>query len=168
MQYFQHCTTIEEVKKLYRQLAKDNHPDVGGNLETMQAINTEYAFACAKILKGENLSSEEINERIELSEMYRQAIEAIIHIPDIVIEIVGHWIWVSGNTFAHRSSAKGGTGILYEAGFKYANKKTDPSAWFFRTEEFKSKSYKRQSLDEIKAKYGSTSINSKFVHRAIK
>lgn len=162
MNYFKHCTTIDEVKKHYRQLAKDNHPDKGGNLATMQAINTEYAFVCAKILKGEALTNEELNEQIELSEKYRQAIEAIIHVPDLIIEVVGNWIWVSGNTFAHRSKKKGGSGILYDAGFIYANKKDNPSAWFFRSAEFKSRSFKRQSLEEIKTKFGSTTIAGKY------
>lgn len=168
MRYFNECKTLEEVKKLYHKLAKQYHPDCGGSTAKMQDISSEYDYACAVLLKGEKLSSEEINEQIELSEKYKQAIEAIIHLPGIQIEVVGNWIWVTGNTYEHRSKKKGGTGILYEAGYIYANKRDEPSAWFFRTEENKTKSYKRQSLEEIKAKYGSTSINSKFAHRAIR
>lgn len=44
MIYFSGCITIEEVKKLYKKLAMENHPDRGGNIATMQAINKEYAF----------------------------------------------------------------------------------------------------------------------------
>ena len=42
MKYFTGCKTIEEAKKLYRRLAMENHPDRGGDLDTMKAINTEY------------------------------------------------------------------------------------------------------------------------------
>ena len=95
MQYFKDCKTIEEVKATYKILAKKHHPDCGGDTATMQAVNTEYAFACAKILKGENLSAEETSEQIRLSEEYRKVIEQIINLPGIIIEVVGNWIWVT-------------------------------------------------------------------------
>lgn len=158
MKYFKNCTTIDDVKKLYRQLAKDNHPDKGGTLETMQAINTEYSFACAKILKGEKLTDDEINEQIRLSEEYKQAIEAISPLPGIEIELIGTWLWVTGATRQHCSKARGGTGILPDAGFKWANKKENPSAWFFRTDEYKTRGGKK-SMEEIRTKFGSTKVN---------
>lgn len=168
MKYFQHCKTQAEIRKLFHELVTIHHPDKGGDLATMQEITAEYDLANAKILKGENLSTEEINGEMELSEKYRQAVEAIINLPGIVIEVVGTWLWVRGATFEHRSKARGGTGILHEAGFLYANKKDEPSAWFFRTEENKVNSFKKQSLEEIKAKYGSTTVNSKFASKAIR
>jgi DnaJ-class molecular chaperone len=42
MIYFKDCTTIEEVKAHYKKLAKQYHPDMGGDTATMQAINREY------------------------------------------------------------------------------------------------------------------------------
>src|ERR1700733_2993731 len=98
MNYFKDCQTIDEVKTLYRSLAKQHHPDRGGLTETMQAINSEYSFACAKILKGDNLGSEETEEEILKAEKYRQALESIISLDALVIELVGSWIWVTGNT----------------------------------------------------------------------
>ena len=40
--YFDHCTTIEEAKKLQKELAKQYHPDKGGNDEIMKEINSRY------------------------------------------------------------------------------------------------------------------------------
>lgn len=156
MQYFNNCTTLEEVKHLYKQLAKQFHPDKGGDTATMQAINTEYAFASAKILKGENLSNEEVNEQIRLSEEYRKAIEQVINLPNIIIEIVGNWIWITGNTYAVKTE-------LSAANFHYAHKK---KCWYFRTEEFKTRGGKK-SLDEIRSKYGSTTVNGKYAGNAL-
>jgi hypothetical protein len=130
-------------------LAKENHPDLGGDTETMQQINTEYAFVCAKILKGENLSNEEVNEQIRLSEEYRQVIEQIINLPNIIIEIVGNWIWVTGNTYAVKEQLKA-------ARLEFAPKK---KCWYYRAEEFKSRG-SNKTLDEIRQKYGSETINS--------
>jgi hypothetical protein len=157
MQYFQDCTTIDEVKAKYKTLAKQHHPDCGGDTATMQAINTEYAFACAKILKGENLSAEETNEQIRLSEEYRKVIEQIINLAGIMIEVVGHWIWVTGNTFPVRKQLK-------LAGLFFASKKV---AWYYRAEEYKAKGGKK-TLDEIREKYGSEKINTTFQRRELR
>lgn len=147
MRFFNDCTTLEEVKATYKKLAKQCHPDCGGDTATMQAINTEYAFACAKILKGENLSAEEADEQIRLSEEYRQVIEKIIILPGIIVELVGHWIWVTGSTYPVRKQLK-------EAGLLFAPKKV---AWYYRAEEYKTKGGKK-TLDEIRDKYGSETI----------
>ncbi len=150
MQYFKDCITIEDVKARYKTLAKQHHPDCGGETATMQAINTEYAFACAKILKGENLTEEETNEEMRLSEEYRQVIEQIINLPGITIEIVGAWIWVTGSTYPIRKELKA-------AGLFFAPKKV---AWYYRAEEYKTKGGKK-TLDEIREKYGSEQVKRK-------
>ncbi len=150
MRHFSDCKTIDEVKATYKKLAKQYHPDCGGDTATMQEINTEYAFACAKILKGENLSAEETNEQIRMSEEYRKVIEQIINLAGIVIELVGNWIWVTGSTYPVRKQLKA-------AGLFFASKKL---AWYYRAEEFKTKGGKK-TLDEIRDKYGSEKINSK-------
>lgn len=36
MKYFINVTTLDELKKQYRRLAMIHHPDVGGDVETMQ------------------------------------------------------------------------------------------------------------------------------------
>jgi len=42
MKYFKNINSLGDLKKQFRYLAKENHPDVGGNSETMKAINNEY------------------------------------------------------------------------------------------------------------------------------
>ena len=148
MNYFKDCKSIEEVKHLYRQLAKENHPDKGGDTATMQRINNEYTFACAKIAKGQNLSDEETENIIINAERYREALDKIINLPGLIIELVGAWIWVTGNTYEHKVALKA-------AKFIYAHKKV---AWYFRTDEYKTHNRRSMSLDEIKNKYGSRAI----------
>ena len=156
MIYFNDCKTIEEVKATYKKLAKQHHPDCGGDTETMQKINTEYAYACAHILKGEDLTAEEINEQINLSEEYRKVIEQIINLAGVLIEVVGNWIWVTGNTFPVKKQLK-------EAGLFFAPKKV---AWYYRAEEYKTKGGKK-TLDEIREKYGSEKINKRQQSRVL-
>jgi hypothetical protein len=150
MKWFNDCGTLDEVKATYKKLAKQYHPDLGGDTVTMQEINKEYAFASAKAIKGANLSEEETEHEILSSEAYRKAIEAIIHLDGITIELVGWWIWVTGLTRPVKDTLK-------QAGFFFASKKL---AWYFRTAEYKVNKGGKKSLDEIRAKYGSEVLNS--------
>lgn len=42
VKWFATCATFEEVKKLYKTLVMQHHPDKGGSLQDMQEINVEY------------------------------------------------------------------------------------------------------------------------------
>lgn len=145
MKWFNECKTLDEVKATYKKLAKQHHPDLGGDTVTMQEINKEYAFACAKVIKGANFSDEKTEQEIKFSEEYRVALEKIIHLEDVNIELVRFWIWVTGNTYPVKA-------ILKDAGFFFASKKL---AWYFRTGEYQVSSRGEKSLDEIRSKYGS-------------
>ena len=150
MIYFKECHTIEDVKVRYRTLAKIFHPDCGGSNELMQALNTEYAVACNTVLSSDNVATDEAQDAMKLSEEYRRVIEQIIPLPGIKIEIVGNWLWITGNTYPVRLQLK-------QAGLYFASKK---QAWYYRSEEYKTTGSKK-TLEEIKAKYGSEKVNSR-------
>lgn len=161
-QYFATCTTIEDVKQLFRQLAIANHPDKGGCEETMKEINSQYEHVIKKmLLSGKNpqtgfsFTESEINDQINLSEKYQEVINAIAGLEGVVIELVGNWIWVTGATFQHKEALKA-------AGFMWASKK---KAWYFRSEEYKCKRGHHLDLDQIKAKYGSVKLEGKTQHK---
>lgn len=42
MAYFKNIKSFEDLKNQFKVLAKINHPDVGGDIEIMKAINSEY------------------------------------------------------------------------------------------------------------------------------
>ena len=150
MNYFKECKTIDEVKARYKDLAKQHHPDRGGDTATMQAINAAYSIAVIQIARGENRTESEINDILTDNEKYRAAIDAIINLIGINIELVGAWIWVTGDTKSHRQTLK-------DAGYFWASKKL---AWYFRSAEYKCSSRKGKDLDEIRAKYGSTNVRT--------
>lgn len=153
MRFFNECETLDQVKTLYRKLAMQYHPDLGGDKETMQAINTEYAYATAQLLKGAKLSEQDTEQELRFSEDYRIVIEKIINLPGIKVEIVGLWIWVTGETKPVRQELK-------NAGLFYASKK---QAWYYRRADLKELRGGKKSLDEIRSKYGSEEINSRNV-----
>lgn len=148
MKYFNSCHSIDDVKHLYKQLAKQHHPDMGGRTETMQEINSEYSYVIAKLLKGSNLTVEEMESSILSSQNYRNAIDSIIGFVNITIELVGTWIWVTGNTYPYKD-------YLKENGFCYSHPK---KAWYYRSEEFKAKFSSKMELSALKRIYGSTTI----------
>ncbi len=73
------------------------------------------------------------------------ALNAIINLDGLEIEICGAWVWVSGNTFAHKAALKG-------AVFHYAGKK---KKWYFRPEDWASSSRGSLDMEQIRDKYGS-------------
>ncbi len=157
MKFFQDCKTLDDVKTLYRKLAHKYHPDHGGDMIIMQELSTEYAYATAKLIKDGNLSAEDSDKEMRFSEEYRKIIEQIIHLPGIVIELVGLWIWVTGKTKpVHKE--------LSAAKLFYASKK---KAWYYRSDHLKAKRGSKKSLDEIRNKYGSEVVKNKDRYKSL-
>ena len=148
--YFTGCTTIEEVKILYKQLALKHHPDrEGGNTQTMQDVNAEYQ----KIIKNPSFKFyEQTKEAQDDFIKYPDIMSQIVTFKGIVIELIGDWIWISANTYPYRKQLK-------EMGFFFAPKKV---MWYYRPAEYKSTNHKPKDIEEIRAKYGSEQIKTKY------
>ena len=158
--YFNNTNTLEELRKQYKELLKQHHPDNGGNLKTMQEINAEYD-RMFKMLKDQHESnnfncgdakSNYNNMKYDFAEdeKLREMLNKIIHFKGIDIELVGAWIWISGNTYAHKKELK-------ELSFKWASQK---KMWYWHSEVFRKKSRKTLSMDDIRNYYGSTNVRS--------
>ena len=52
--YFENISTLEELRKQYKELLKIHHPDNGGNVSEMQEINSEYD-RMFKLLKDQQI-----------------------------------------------------------------------------------------------------------------
>ena len=137
---FQDIEGINEAKKIYKTLAKKLHPDIGGSEEDFKILNEIYNNLIEHKIYFSNSSKFDI----ELEKI----ISLILHFENINIELVGSWIWVSGDTKEIKEKLK-------EIGFKWASKK---KMWYYG--EMKAKNPNPKSLDEIKAKYGSETLKS--------
>ena len=137
---FQDIEGINEAKKIYKTLAKKLHPDIGGSEEDFKILNEIYNNLIEHKIYFSNSSKFDI----ELEKI----ISLILHFENINIELVGSWIWVSGDTKEIKEKLK-------EMGFKWASKK---KMWYYG--EMKAKNPNPKSLDEIKAKYGSETLKS--------
>lgn len=143
MRYFNGIKTLEELKKVYRELCKVHHPDLGGDVVIMQAINAEYETALAYVVnhKGEPLDENNINIEKDLMEV----IQRIIALKGLIIEVCGRWIWVTGDTYTWKDQLKA-------LKFFWASQK---KAWYWRSPRDKCFSRRRIPLPEIRIKYGS-------------
>ena len=138
---FSEVTGINEAKKVYKTLAKKLHPDVGGSEEEFKILNSVYT----DLIEHKIYFSNDIKIDIELEKI----ISLILHFENITIELVGSWVWVSGDTREIKEKLK-------EIGFKWASKK---KMWYFG--EMKSKNPTPKSMEEIKNKYGSETLKTK-------
>lgn len=153
MKYFTNCKTAEELKKEYRQLAKQLHPDLGGDTEEFKVMQNEYEIMWER-LKNVHTNSEGetyTKETTETPQEFINIINMLIKLKDIEVEICGSWLWITGNTKAHKD-------ILKQLKFRWANKK---QAWYYHTEPYRKKSKRELSLDEIRDLFGSQQYKAK-------
>jgi len=140
--------TLEDLKAQYRQLAMDHHPDRGGNTETMKVINAEYdeLFPMLKdthkTRDGKTYTAKESN--VETADQFKDLINELMKMDDIVIEIIGCFVWVTGDTRPYKERLKA-------LKFQWHSKKI---AWYLKPENYRKRSQKDYDLDEIRAMYG--------------
>ena len=149
MTFFTSTSDINALKNQYRKLAFELHPDKGGKKEDFQAMSEEYQTLLKSVLSGK-FDSEKVKEEIEIDEQMREVLNKVIHLQGVIIEVVGNWLWITGNTYPVKEDIKG-------AKFKFSKKKT---AWYWNDGTFKKKSKKSYSLDQIKDTYGSKKVNN--------
>jgi len=154
--YFNNPQTLEDLKKQYRELAFKYHPDRGGSNEVMKAVNSEYdeLFETLKDIHrtkdGEIYTAKQTTG--ETSEQFKEIISELMKMDDIVIEIIGCFVWVTGNTKAYKEKLK-------ELKLQWHSKKF---AWYLKPEDYRKRSHKDYELDEIRAMYGTEgAVNSK-------
>lgn len=162
MKYFAACTTLEALKKEYRRLCMINHPDRGGDAATMAAINNEYDEAFHRLQHQQRTAQSTTTQATtqeaqteEVPEEFRAVIEKLIRIQDIIIEICGSWIWVTGATYPHREELKA-------AGLRYSKSKV---AWYWHPSTYIHRARRGYSLEEIRDLHGSAKISAATINR---
>ena len=128
--------TIEELKKEYKTLCKKYHPDIckqENATEIMQEINSEYDEKIKTATQGNN-----------------DIINDLLNIDTLIIEIIGVFVWVSGDTRTHKEKLK-------ELGYRYSSNK---KMWYYVLDKgLKYRRGTKKSIDDIKNKYGCRTVS---------
>ena len=152
MSFFHNITTLQDLRKEYHRLALVHHPDRGGDLETMKAINNEFERLSKKLINNEPTFTESRKAyETQVSEEIMEVIQQVLNLVGIDIEIIGSWVWLTGNTYANREAIK-------NAGFSFSHQKT---AWYWHAGDYRKKNGKMSSLDAVRAFWGSEKIQPK-------
>ena len=146
--YFTNITTLEELKKQYRKLALQYHPDrPQGNSDIFKAIVSEYE-QLHKLVKDTHKTKDGKTYTKPVNEKpsdFIDLINKLINLYGIHIEVIGSFVWVSGETKPHKDTLK-------ELGFRWHTAK---KAWYKApTDYIKYNRNKKYSMNEIRDMYG--------------
>ena len=151
-EFFKNCNCIEELKKEYHKLAIKHHPDISKDpnaTEIMKQINSEYEVKFNELKNvfmsstGEIYTSEK--EVTEAPLEFIHIINELIKLEGVQVELIGRWIWITGNTKEHKE-------VLKKLNFRWCKNK---KAWSWHRKEDNTASRGKWNLNEIREKYNS-------------
>ena len=90
------------------------------------------------------------NPTDETPEEFMDIIDRLIHMENVVIEIIGRFVWVSGNTKPYKD-------ILKELNFRWHSQKT---AWYLAPDDYKKRNKKKYEMDEIREMFGCKHVDT--------
>lgn len=121
MTYFKDVRTVEELKRQYRKLVLQYHPDRGGTEEDMKRINLEYDILLRRvgnIHESKDADGETWEDKSgpqdryscnieDLDDGFRKVIDILLTLDGLEILLVGEWLWISGSTREHKETLMG-------------------------------------------------------------
>ena len=148
--YFANIENINDLRTQYKKHCLQFHPDKpSGDIDLFKAMQSEYEAILKKMSSNESLSENPAFNFDDEKDLFER-FQAIMGIEDLIIELCGSWLWVSGNTKANRDTLKGNN-------FRYAAKK---KMWYYSP--YKTNGNRRPySMDRIRTKYGSHTYKTK-------
>ncbi len=141
--FFEGLKTVEEIKTRYRDLAKQHHPDLGGDAHTMQNLNAQYQDAL-KRCNGQQSEGREYKYKADIEKELMDKLLELLKLRNLDIALIGYWIWVSGDTKANKDALK-------SLGLAWHSKRT---CWYYKPKDWKRTYQSNGNLSELAAKYG--------------
>ncbi len=158
MNYFKNCSTIDEAKKLFRELCLKLHPDTSGRDSQSDFVKMLNEF---KKFRPSNQTEQQKQEfeSFDHAKFY-DMIKNFDGLHDVTISFVGSFIWlednVPGATFFQREKIK----AIKLQGFNGARFAAAKKNWYFSPEDYQQKSRGKKSLEQIKNSYGCKTFKS--------
>jgi hypothetical protein len=125
MKYFNNIQCIEDLQSQYRTLALKFHPDKGGDEVEFIAMKDEFdsLFLIYKdIFRREDGTIYTDHTKNKGTAMgFRAIVDILINLDGICVDLVGWWLWVSGDTYPHKD-------IFVAIGLEFSSKH---KMWFY-------------------------------------
>ena len=136
------------LKEAYRKACLKHHPDKGGDVEIMKLVNAAYDFLknCESWWTGEQ--ARKAKKVTPLTETMQTLIDALKNIPGLKIEIIGSWLWVSGQTFDHKK-------LFASLKMKFSGNK---KSWYYHEGAYSKRGKKKFSMNDIRHMHGSETV----------
>lgn len=143
--------TLEELKKAYHRLCLKLHPDVGGSNDKMKILNAEYEtlFERVKNIHVNKDGETYAKETQETPEEFQWLIAELFKLDGIEIEIIGCFVWITGDTKPHKERLKA-------LGFRWHSKKR---CWYKSPNGYRRWGKSEYTMDEIRGMYSSMKIH---------
>lgn len=150
MEFFTGLQTVEAIKGAYRDLARKHHPDLGGDLETMKALNAAYHRALAAC-NGQESDGRTYRYTARTEQAIMDTIAELLKFPNLNIDLIGLWVWVSGDTRPVKEELKA-LGCHWHSVRR---------CWYWKPAGFGRSRSNPGSLEELAVKYGCRRFSSK-------
>lgn len=142
--------TKESLKSAYRAACLKNHPDKGGDVEIMKLVTAAYDFLKNSDTWWTGEQARAAKKTTPLTETIQEMINALKNLPGIKLEIIGSWLWVSGNTFDHKK-------VIKSLKMKFSGNK---KSWYYHEDTYRKRSKKKFSMNDIRDLHGSQDIKT--------
>lgn len=167
MKWFKNCKTQKEAKSLYHTLCRKYHPDLGGDVATMQEINSEFEKVFERLPKDSNSSNNTKSadskqtatgneQTAQTAKKFMKIIQELVKCEGLTIEIVGSWIWLSGDVYKYLRKVK-------QMGFMYSTKHKK----YYLNDGESMKRRSKYSFEQICDKYGVETMQSQTVNKLV-
>lgn len=147
MNYFENVTTLEELKKQYRKLALELHPDrPNGDAEAFKELVNQYE-AMHKLVKDTHKTKDGKTYTKTVNEApweFINLINELIKMQGVHIEVIGSFVWVSGDTKPHKEALK-------TLGFRWHTAKKN---WYKAPADYVKRDRTKYSMNDIRNMYG--------------
>ena len=110
--YFAGCKTVADVKRRYLELALEHNFYAGGDKETIDRIQDEYAKTCDPIIMRTATSEENMFAQLRRKDGYIEIISQILILTGVKVETTGFDLIVTCSVYQSEI-------IIREAGLKY-------------------------------------------------
>ena len=141
----------EEIANRWKALCKKHHPDMGGHVEMMALVNDARDTLLHWLKEKPEAVYNTAAADYSVMDLFQEILDKIGHLPGIIIEVSGSWLWIKTPDKTHRE-------VLKTAGCKWSRKK---ALWYWRPAGQKARKYRKGewSMNKIRATWGSQIIN---------